>query len=388
MVDPGTPGVGGHRSLRLLWAVVALVVVGTVLALDGPGSGSTAPPGSAPSGTQGTVDHTTTTATSAPKVSPLARDASLWLTADELEKLPTSGPAWDSMVAFAEEDWGPIDIDDNNGVHDVHTLAGALVAARTSDQAMTARVREALRLVPNAHIGGLLPLARNLSGYVIAADVLGYHDPAFDEWLTSLLDRDIEGRAGIRSLRESAMADPSNHGTHARASVLAIGLYLHDDALVSTMAERFHDWLGRSSEGFVWKERYWQADPGAPVGINRAGAEIDGFDVDGVLPEEQRRSGGFTVDPPKEGYVWEALQGVTVTADLLDRAGYSAWEWEDQAILRAFRWLYDVDDFPAEGDDTWQPWVVNAAYGTNFPAATPTLPGKNMGFTDWNRPST
>lgn len=316
-------------------------------------------------------------------VLPAASEATLWLSAEELEELPNAGPAWDALVEMAEDDWDDPDLGDNGDDHDVHVLAGALVAARTSDAELVERVDDALDDVAAAEIGDVLPLARNLLGYVVAADLVGYRDESFRYWLRDVLDEDADGRAGIDSLRESAESDPSNHGTHARASVLAVGLYLDDDELVATMADRFHDWLGRSSEGFVWKERWWQADPDQPVGINPRGAERDGLVIDGVLPEEQRRSGRFTTEPERENYVWEALQGAVVTAELLARAGYPAWDWEDRALLRAFRWLHDVNDYPAKGDDRWQPWIVNSRYGTEFPTESPTSPGKNMGFADW-----
>jgi hypothetical protein len=89
--------------------------------------------------------------------------------------------------------------------------------------------------------------------------------------------------------------------------------------------------------------------------------------------------------PPKENYVWEALQGAVVQAQLLSRTaiGYGlAWQWEEQALLRAVRWLHDVCKYPASGDDRWIPWLVNRAYGTSFPAGVGSV-GKNMGFTDW-----
>ena len=70
-------------------------------------------------------------------------------------------------------------------------------------------------------------------------------------------------------------------------------------------------------------------------------------------------------------------------AQILHRAGYPAWEWEDRALLRAFAWLHDQADYPAEGDDEWQPWLINAVYGTDFPTVSPARHGKNMGWTDW-----
>jgi hypothetical protein len=105
--------------------------------------------------------------------------------------------------------------------------------------------------------------------------------------------------------------------------------------------------------------------------------------IDGVLPDDQRRGGGFTWLPPKENYAYEGLQGLLLQAIILQRAGYDVFDWQDKAILRAFRWLHEEADFPAEGDDTWQPHVVNYFYGTTFPAPTPARPGKNFGWTDW-----
>jgi hypothetical protein len=68
---------------------------------------------------------------------------------------------------------------------------------------------------------------------------------------------------------------------------------------------------------------------------------------------------------------------------ILDRAGYDCWEWSDQALLRAVTWLHEECNYPAGGDDTWQPHVVNFFYGSDFPAPSPSSPGKNVGWTDW-----
>ena len=97
---------------------------------------------------------------------------------------------------------------------------------------------------------------------------------------------------------------------------------------------------------------------------------------------DQRRAGGFSWPAPNENYVWEALQGAVVQAQLLRRAGYDAWSWSDKALLRAVTWEYSVNGFPASGDDTWEIWIVNRAYGTSF-AAGGGGTGKNMAWTDW-----
>jgi hypothetical protein len=309
--------------------------------------------------------------------------AGIWISADEIARLPTAGPAWDRVREYALDDWGAPKIGDQNSNHDVHTLAGALYTARTGDAAMRDQVVEALTAVEGTWSDEILALSRNLLSYVVAADVIGHRSESFERWLDESLRRPGQSRAGIETLLESALRDPSNHGAHARASTIAVARYRGDDETVGVVAARFHDWLGRSDADFEWRELDWQADPENPRGVNAPGSQIDGIDVDGVLPEEQRRSGGFTTSPPKEPYVWEGLQGTIATAELLDRSGYEPWDWEDEALRRALVWLHDENAYPAEGDDRWIPWIVNARYGTDFPAESPTRPGKNIGFSDW-----
>jgi hypothetical protein len=101
------------------------------------------------------------------------------------------------------------------------------------------------------------------------------------------------------------------------------------------------------------------------------------------VPDDQGRSGPFEWPPPKENYVYEALQGALLQAVILSRAGHDVWNWEDQALLRAYKWLHSEADYPASGDDTWQPFIVNYYYATNFPTATISRHGKNVAPTCW-----
>jgi hypothetical protein len=87
--------------------------------------------------------------------------------------------------------------------------------------------------------------------------------------------------------------------------------------------------------------------------------------------------------PPRENYVWEALQGAVAQAVILHRAGHDAFDWGDRALLRAVEWLHQHAQYPAEGDDEWVPHVINHFYGTDFPAPLPANPGKNIAWTDW-----
>jgi hypothetical protein len=118
------------------------------------------------------------------------------------------------------------------------------------------------------------------------------------------------------------------------------------------------------------------------VAVNPTGCVKQGHSLDGALPEEMRRGGRFRWPPKYTNYAWGALQGALVQAEILSRAGYPAWEWQDQALRRAAEFLHDLDWEP-EADDAWQPWLLNFAYGTRYPTDSPARPGKNMGWTDW-----
>ncbi len=177
---------------------------------------------------------------------------------------------------------------------------------------------------------------------------------------------------------------PNNWGTHAGASRAAAAIYLWDMAELARTAQVFKGWLGdrEAYSGFEYGSKSWQCDQSRPVGINPKGCTKDGVTIDGAQPEEMRRGGDFTWPPEETGYAWEALQGAMVQAAILHRAGYDAWEWQDRALLRAVEFLYAVGWEP-EGDDQWQPWLINQAYDTEFPTVSPARTGKNIGFTDW-----
>jgi hypothetical protein len=104
---------------------------------------------------------------------------------------------------------------------------------------------------------------------------------------------------------------------------------------------------------------------------------------EGGVPDDQGRSGPFEWPPPKENYVYEALQGVLLQAVILSRAGCDVWNWEDQAILRAFTWKHDVAGYPPVGDDNWEPFIINHYYGTGFQTTNVSSHGKNVAPTCW-----
>ena len=324
-----------------------------------------------------------------PPEDPIARAApvrkGVWTSHDELQSLPVSGPAWKSLMAAADKPIERPKLRDQNDTVDVHVLAKALVYSRTQEARYRDDVVSACREAIGTEAGGsCLGLGRNIAAYVIAADLVKLpddQDVRFRAWLREQLVAIHEGQ----SLRSTHEDRPNNWGTHAGGSRAAIARYLGDALELERTARVFKGWLGDRAaySGFRYRDLSWQADSAHPAGVNPKGATKEGHSIDGVLPDDQRRGGKFRWPPAKENYVYEAMQGALLQAVVLHRAGFAVWDWEDKALLRAFRWLHDEASFPAVGDDTWQPHVMNYFYGTAFPAPVPARPGKNVGWTDW-----
>jgi hypothetical protein len=280
----------------------------------------------------------------------------------------------------------------------VWTYAAALVAVRTGDRRMRAKVVAALREAmdsarPSRY--GALARGRNAPAYVFAADLVGLRrlEPALDRrfrrWLRAILRR--EYRDG--SIVSNHDVNPNNHGTMTGGGRAAIAVYLGDAEELSRAARVFRAWIGEDGDhdGLRFsRSRSWQGDPSRPVGINRRGARRRGIDVDGALPEEMRRGCELRSPPCYSHYPWEGLGGALVQAELLHRQGFDAYAWGDRALLRAARFLYRLarrdprfTEGVLGGPHSWEPWLLNRRYRTAFPAGGPTDRGKNMGWTDW-----
>jgi len=309
----------------------------------------------------------------------------IWISPEEVRALPMEGVAWEALEKAAHRPLATPNLGGRDDDVDVLVLAKALVHVRTGEEALALEVRKAIgAAMGTERQGDVLALARNLSGYVIAAELVGLppeEERAFRAWLAKLPTLSLGG-GSLVSVHERR---PNNWGTHAGAARVVVARYLGDKDELARVARVFRGWLGERDayDGFQFGDLSWQADPEHPVGINPKGAQRDGHSLDGVLPDDQRRSGGFRWPPPRENYVYEALQGALLQAMVLARAGYDSWEWGDRALLRAALWLEREAGFPAEGDDTWQPHVIHHVYGLELSLPEPARPGKSVGWTDW-----
>jgi hypothetical protein len=312
----------------------------------------------------------------------------IWISRDEIMQLPTSGAAWEAILRTANSNFGKAK-GGHDDPHDTYTLAQAYAAVRLDDNSLRAKVAENILSAIGSESGGnVLSLARNMIGYVISADLIDLKnfdaakDSQFRAWLSTVRNKELGGQGTLISIHERR---PNNFGTHATAARAAIAIYLGEQAELDRTAKIFKGWMGdRSSySSYTYGDLSWQADPGNPVGINPKGSSKQGHSIDGVLPDDQRRGGSFRWPPPKENYVYGALQGALAASQILNRVGYDTWNWQDQAILRAYKWLHEQADFSPSGDDVWQLPLVDHVYGTNYWSGSPVGNGKNMGWTDW-----
>jgi hypothetical protein len=315
----------------------------------------------------------------------------IWISSTEIARLSTSGTAWTSLLSQANESCGSVNLDDQEDETNVCILAKALVYARTGNTTYRSPVITAINQIVKSgtYNGTALALGRELGAYVVAADLIGLKhvnsslDNSFRSKLRSLRTTYTTGAAS--SLINCHERRPNNWGAHCGATRAAIAVYLGDATDLARTAKVLKGYLGdrASYAGFSYGDLSWQCDPSRPVGINPAGCTRYGRDLGGIMPDDQRRAGSYRWPAPKENYVWEAMQGLLAQATILHRAGYPVWDWQNRALRRAVTWLYNVNGFPAEGDDQWLPHIVNDFYSTSFSARVPARAGKNFGWTDW-----
>jgi hypothetical protein len=338
----------------------------------------------------------------------------IWISEEELMRLPTGGRAWDRLKAAADDSSGSADIANQDSNHDVKTMARALVYARTGDTSYRERAADGIAEAIGTEDGGrTLELGRNLLSYVIAADVIDLreYDPEgeadFRKWLRSVRHEPLGSEAVEgQTLVGTAERSPSNWGGMAGASRAAVAVYLGDKEDLGRQATVMKGWLGDRSSypgipgpefgpddvgrglrfGGSEDDLSWHADASKPRGVNPKGAEKEGHSIDGALPDDMRRGGEFTWPPKYTQYAREALTGYVALAEILYRQGYDVYEWEDRALLRAADFLWGLEqEFPDQ--DWWELgvpvyWIINYRYGASFPVQGSEY-GRNVGWTDW-----
>lgn len=310
----------------------------------------------------------------------------IWISDERLMGLPTTGAAWDAVVAGSEALalTTRADLDNQDEKIGEDLMAAALRYRRTGHVASKEAGVAVLATAPESENGGrTLALGRNLASYIIAADLLEYRPDTFVAWARGVRRETLDGMTLIECQEKRG----NNWGTAATASLIAVDLYLGDTTDLARAVRVFRGWLGDRSQysGHDWGDLKWQANPAAPVGINPKGSQLGGYSVDGCLPDDQRREAGTYAAPPAVNYVRAAITHQYVSATLLWQAGYSdAFDWSDQALRRAVLFFRDRCGGTFSGDDAWCIPLIEWAYpGLEVGADVPGSLGKGFAWAAW-----
>jgi hypothetical protein len=338
----------------------------------------------------------------------------------EIMKRPTTGADWERLAKRALGTWAVPNLGDNNAQGDADVIAGALYAVRMNDDAMRAKVVNQLALAIKSPLTRTLELGRGLAGYVIAANLIGYAEPAFAKWVHAMVAWKFGAGDRWGSFDTILATDHgfnSNWATQCRRSVIVASIYLQQVGTDAQKADA-EKWLRLSvlahKRDIGAEDNYaelpplissptgWSGDASPVVGINPAGTtkEIGGKvrNLDGARPADWLRSKvdgredrEATVWPPNPvTYHWEGLTPQIVTAAILHQHELCAFDAADNAIVRATKALYgEIPNDPpfinpAAGDDKCAPWIVNHFAGTRFPTEADDMPDKaGVGWMSW-----
>ena len=369
----------------------------------------------------------------------------IWISKGQIKNIAMTGAEWDArptqnrgVYYYAQQSTANPMIANNDDNTDVYALAKALVWLRmkqidnptpqqiTEMEGYRAAVQTACLAARETENGGTtLELGRNLFGYVAAANIIdwdnsvpGQRQSDFRTWVDAVRTEVFQdGPTLFRTLIQAHETRPNNWGLMCGTSRLAASIYLCDIGDENACWDVFSRWLGDPTSTFNFQigdwgggagDLSWQQSASNPVGINPLGSgKLDCQNVfrslDGVMPDDMRRAGSFdstapcvsgwswppyTTNPDRD-YNWEAMQAVLAQAVMHKRRGRDPASVSNDAVKRAFQWLYTELQFPVThidaGDDGfWMPYIANRLYPTlGIVEPVGTKPGKQTGYADW-----
>jgi hypothetical protein len=302
---------------------------------------------------------------------------------------PTSGAPWTKVKSVADGSMGTVALADQNSTTAGKTLAAALVAARTGSTAHADKTRTVLAGLPTASLANarVLSVARQVAGFVLAADLIGYRDPKFVQWVDTIRWFNIGGHSRWYTIKFTSEDSANNWGGWAMASRIAASAYLADTTDLGVCATIVKGYSDRTAYAGFRKtadfDPTWATDATNWTPVNPAGFP----GKSGACVEDISRSAGTypTVDDTGRTYSWEFIGGWSLSCRVLSRAGHpNAYQWGDSALRRAGEFLASVKGYPPlYSVNQYIPWEINNAYGITLGPVNAAGLGRQFGFTDW-----
>src|SRR5262245_6946040 len=268
----------------------------------------------------------------------------------------------------------------------------------------------------NLGLGDEGAVARNTAGYVHAASLINYRDPAFMSWLETVMF--VFEFDGFRTLAESALTRPNNVGAWAMGSSVAAAAFLNRYDHVAMVAQVWTRHVGDRSTGMgqlSYGDPSWQSIAAQPVSILPDGETVANETPPGgppigpafssfSLPEERRRDSLVSYSPPwnvdshEAGYVTAMLaSGVALEAQINPQVPWAFDPWlhaapgQNQALGRAWIGLFLAPRYattsgstPLVGNDRPNHCIASVKYPTlvGGPAAYGCCPNPGSGAND------
>lgn len=353
------------------------------------------------------------TATTSPVV---AVGSGIWVDPAKLAALPMSGNGWTAVLRDADRAPGTANVADQDSNHDVYTLAAAIVCARTQSSAYCTKATNGVVSAIGTEAGGRwLAVGRNMTAYVISADLLGLRansDPnsagsRVNTWIRSFLTVKLaHNNDPSRMIPLVPFASGSNASAQEGAVYAAVAAYLKDGVALQRAWDAFRTYAcdptapNRENIDLSTGVQYgWAHSNTTPCAVNPRGtAKVvpagqpgagTSHSIDGAIINDMRRGGTYQWQPLYTSYPWVGLEGFIPAAVILHRAGFPAFQVADQAVLRTHKYLWNLRN--ETGNSSWFDGtrgaeiiqLVNVAYGQSFPRTSGRGGGRTVGYTEW-----
>ena len=311
----------------------------------------------------------------------------------DIDAINTDSAAYQRVRSVAFGSWAAPSFAQNEHDADVQTLAGAIVANKEQNLVLRNKVIEQLDRLPSAPTYRALEAARNTGAYAVAADLIGFRGSeaaGLRSFFINHINRSTQqghGDCGT-SLRATARCSSNNWGSMARFAVGAVEAYLGDANPYNFLYDVVQPWAHYTGENrdsndpLNYDSTDW-ACPGDRAGIN-PDCDPGALDKNGGLPEELRRSGGYTPPPgPNQNYVQGATQANVAAAIVIDRfTNNGAHIYGFDAVNRSMNFIYNRMRIPPEGNDAWLVHAWNAYRQVSWGERPLDKHGKIMDYTD------
>jgi len=361
--------------------------------------------------TAATITATTSTAAAPQPAAAVSTQAPaspdyLLIRRTDLMAKPTSGAGWTFLKSQADAAWEAPNLATLNTKTPAMVMAAALVYARTGEVSYRDKVVAAIMKVPGTEntAKDVLPFARNVFGYVVAADLVGLpldtvtnNGQSWRSFLESARTKQFPGNTRWISLEKTSGDSASNWNAYALSSHLAISVALGDTAAIDRDVAIYRRFLGDTTSpwpafaptsGYTWNNngRSWDMSPTLQRGINpdkpgdaRSGAII----LDALRHTTLPSVGCCKLDLAGRAYIEESLDALLAINMVLKARGTDFTDAQNQALKRAYAFLARSGGPSGYSNGRYLALAMNNLYGTGYPTTAGDSVARHLGFGGW-----